>query len=109
MRVLVFEKDRIVGRIQGRWDIGYELLRDSPQSSEEFLIVNRLKASKRYVLPEDLQGPTESLVWECVETLLSSLWKVLRQEMIGGSNIEKAQSVLDMLGASRLVEMRSRD
>ena len=57
VRVLVFEKDRIVGRIQGRWDIGYELLRDSPQSSEEFLIV------RRFVLPEDLQGPTESLVW----------------------------------------------
>jgi singapore isolate B (sub-type 7) whole genome shotgun sequence assembly, scaffold_12 len=63
VRVLVFEKDRIVGRIQGRWDIGYELLRDSPQSSEEFLIVSRLKANRRFVLPEDLQGPTESLVW----------------------------------------------
>ena len=63
VRVLVFEKDRIVGRIQGRWDIGYELLHDSPQSSEEFLIVSRLKANRRFVLPEDLQGPTESLVW----------------------------------------------
>lgn len=69
MRVLVLEKDRIVGRIQGRWDIGYELLRDSPQSSEEFLLVNRLKANKRYVLPEELQGPTESLVWECAKRL----------------------------------------
>ena len=69
MRVLVWEKDRIVGRIQGRWDIGYELLRDSPQSSEEFLLVNRLKANKRYVLPEELQGPTESLVWGCAKRL----------------------------------------
>ena len=70
VRVLVLEKDRIVGRIQGRWDIGYELLRDSPQSSEEFLLVNRLKANKRYVLPEELQGPTESLMWACGTALI---------------------------------------
>ena len=34
---------------------------------------------------------------------------MLRQEMIGGSSIEKAQSVLDMLGELRRVALKGRD
>ncbi|KNB46102.1 oxysterol binding protein [Blastocystis sp. subtype 4] len=84
VRVLVYEKDKIVYRLQGRWDIGYEILCDSSQSIKEFLSIQTLKANRRFVLRDDLQGPMESL----------QVWKTLRQEMIGGSDCDVSQRIL---------------
>ncbi len=66
VRVLVYEKDKIVYRLQGRWDIGYEILCDSSQSIKEFLSIQTLKANRRFVLRDDLQGPMESLQYRVV-------------------------------------------
>lgn len=60
MRVIVVKDGAIDVRIQGRWDIGYELFRDQSQTVEEFLAIHKLATCRRYVLRDALQGPMES-------------------------------------------------
>lgn len=104
VRVLVYEKERIAYRLQGRWDIGYELLCDSSQSVEEFLAIQTLKANRRFVLRDDLQGPMESLQYKLLLTLSNRVWKSLRQEMIGGSDCDVSQRILIKSGRCFCIE-----
>ena len=60
MRVIIFKDNNIDVRIQGRWDIGYELFREQSQTVEEFLAIRQLTTCRRYVLRDALQGPMES-------------------------------------------------
>ena len=53
--------DRLISRIQGRWDIGYEIIDESTKEVSEFLLVQHLSALKRNVLQDEKQKPMESM------------------------------------------------
>lgn len=61
VRVLVKQEERLLCRIQGRWDIGFERIDEDTQEMEEFLVVKELKGLQAFVIQDEKQQPWESV------------------------------------------------
>ena len=63
VRVLVKEqeKERLLSLIQGRLDIGYEILNENTGEMASFLLMKDLIALKPKIVKDELQRPTESI------------------------------------------------
>ena len=55
------EKERLLSLIQGRLDIGYEILNENTGEMASFLLMKDLIALKPKVVKDELQRPTESI------------------------------------------------
>ena len=61
LRVHIKQGSTILYRIRGRWDLGYELIREETKEFSVWFEINSLQPLQRYVCPLEEQGPLESV------------------------------------------------
>ena len=61
LRVHINQGNTSLYRIRGRWDLGYELIREETKEFSEWMEINSLQPLQRFVCPLEEQGPLESV------------------------------------------------
>ena len=61
LRVHIKRDNTILYRIRGRWDLGYELIREETKEFSVWLEINALQSLQRFVCPLEKQGALESV------------------------------------------------
>ncbi|KAK8820725.1 hypothetical protein WA556_005043 [Blastocystis sp. ATCC 50177/Nand II] len=77
VRASVWRESTIAFRIEGRWDIGFEIIGEDGANSV-FMVVSELNELQRFVLKPELQGALES----------QKVWKPLWMEVLSNPGLE---------------------
>ena len=93
----IWRESTIAYRIEGRWDIGFEIIREDGANSV-FMVVSELNELQRFVLKPDMQGALESQ--KCIqnEKINARVWKSLRMVVLNNSGLEGIKKEYVRLG-----------
>lgn len=102
VRASVWRESTIAFRIEGRWDIGFEIIGEDGANSV-FMVVSELNELQRFVLKPELQGALESQ--KCVQGVKVSdrVWKPLWMEVLSNPGLEGIKKEYMRLGKQRVL------
>lgn len=93
----IWRESTIAYRIEGRWDIGFEIIREDGANSV-FMVVSELNELQRFVLKPDMQGALESQKYIQNEKINARVWKSLRMVVLNNSGLEGIKKEYVRLG-----------